>query len=159
MQKYVEHKQNVEIIVRILSREEWEKEQRELEHKDVKPIVNEKASFTQTFIYWLMEYGIGLINAPSIKAELRDPNGGLIKTFTSLNELSVATRDTTDVGIKVRIIDSSSDSYTFRYLNVNSKRGEEEAMAIRHTFLQNYTKGSDQIADITVITYVTGCVA
>jgi len=39
------------------------------------------------------------------------------------------------------------------------KRVSTVAHAIIHTFSQTYTKGSDQIADITVRTGISGCVS
>ena len=146
------HKQVVEEDVKIYTREEWEK----IREKESKYKKCEGGSFSQSLVYYMCDYGATLIANAPVKAELRDPNGGLIKTFTSLNELAVDV-EADKVYIRVRIVDSSTDSYTFRYLKVWARYGESDITAIYHTFSQNYTKGSDQIADIKVRTGVGGC--
>jgi len=156
MGKEYRHKQVSEEEVRIMSREEWEKLAREEACKKQKYSKSEGNSFAASFVYYMEDYGCTLIANAPVKAELRDPNGGLIKTFTSLNALTVDVEGDR-VFIRVRIIDSSTDSYTFRYLKVWARRGEENFTAIYHTFSTNYTKGSDQIADITVRTGIGGC--
>jgi len=150
------HKQICDEEVIIMDRKDYEKLMKLKERSECKVRKNKNASFSQTAVYRMCEYIATLIaNAPT-KAELRDPNGVLIKSFTSLNELAVDVEGDR-VFLRVRIIDNSTDAYTFRYLKVWEKYGDTSETCIYHTFSQNYTKGSDQIADIKVRTGIGGC--
>lgn len=63
------------------------------------------------------------------------------------------------VYLVVKVVDTSTDSYTFRRL-VAYWRTEDTAklVAVDHTFGQNYTKQTNQTAIIIVKTGVSGCV-
>jgi hypothetical protein len=150
------HKQICEEEVIIMNREDYMKLKEMIDKMKFKPTKVKNASFSQTAVYRMCNYIATLVSNAPIKAELRDPNGNLIKTFTSLNELAVDVEGD-KVYLRVRIIDSSTDSYTFRYLKVWERYGESDETCIWHTFSQNYTKGSDQIADIKVRTGIGGC--
>jgi len=150
------HKQICDEEVIIMDRKDYEKLKEMIDKRKFKHTKVKSASFSQTAVYRMCEYIATLIaNAPT-KAELRDPNGVLIKSFTSLNELAVDVEGDR-VFLRVRIIDNSTDAYTFRYLKVWEKYGDTSETCIYHTFSQNYTKGSDQIADIKVRTGIGGC--
>jgi hypothetical protein len=150
------HQQVSDEEVIILPREMYEKFMKLKEKSECKVRKSKNASFSQTAVYRMCNYIATLVSNAPIKAELRDPNGNLIKTFTSLNELAVDVEGD-KVYLRVRIIDSSTDSYTFRYLKVWERYGESDETCVYHTFSQNYTKGSDQIADIKVRTGISGC--
>jgi hypothetical protein len=150
------HRQICEEEVIIMDRKDYEKLKEMIDKRKFKPTKVKSGSFSQTAVYRMCNYIATLVANAPYKAELRDPNGNLIKTFTSLNELAVDV-ESDKVYLRVRIIDNSTDSYTFRYLKVWERYGESDETCIYHTFSQNYTKGSDQIADIKVRTGIGGC--
>jgi hypothetical protein len=139
-----------------MNREDYMKLKEMIDKMKFKPANVKSGSFSQTAVYRMCNYIATLVSNAPTKAELRDPNGNLIKTFTSLNELAIDVEGD-KVYLRVRIIDSSTDSYTFRYLKVWERYGESDETCIYHTFSQNYTKNSDQIADIKVRTGIGGC--
>jgi hypothetical protein len=154
------HKQLAEERVVIVNRDEYDRIKSmidEEENKRFKPKKCRHASFTILFGQYLMSVGRNAIAAQS-KARLYDANLNLVKEFTSYYTL-----DTVNEGanqwIRVRIVDNSTDTYSFKYLYVLFQYDTTIAYAIIHTFSQTYTKGSDQIADITVRTGISGCVS
>jgi len=150
------HRQICEEEVIIMDRKDYEKFKEMIDKRKFKPAKVKSGSFSQTAVYRMCNYIASIVSNAPIKAELRDPNGNLIKTFTSLNELAVDVEGDR-VFLRVRIIDNSTDSYTFRYLKIWERYGDSDETCIYHTFSQNYTKGSDQIADIKVRTGIGGC--
>ena len=152
----VKHKQISEEEVIIMNREDYMKLKEMIDKMKFKSAKVKSGSFSQTAVSRMCNYIASLVANASTKAELRDPNGNLIKTFTSLNELAVDV-ESDKVYLRVRIIDNSTDSYTFRYLKIWERYGDSDETCVYHTFSQNYTKGSDQIADIKVRTGIGGC--
>jgi hypothetical protein len=154
------HKQVADERVVIVNRDEYEKIKKLIDEEDAKRFKSKKskhASFTILFGKYLMSVGRDAIAAQSV-ARLYDENLNLVKEFTSFYTL-----DTIDEGanqwIRVRVVDNSTATYSFRYLYVLFRYDTTVAHAIIHTFSQTYTKGSDQIADITVRTGISGCVS
>jgi hypothetical protein len=157
------HKQIADERVVIVNRDTYDKIKKLLDEDDAKQFKSRKsrhASFTQVFIGHVFEDGKSRIASAS-RVELLDTNGNVVKTFTSFTELVVeAAYESGDrrVYIRVRVVDNSTDAYSFKYMNVYYTVDSGVDKAIIHTFNQVYTKGSDQIADITVRTGVGGLV-
>jgi hypothetical protein len=151
----VKHQQVSDEEVIILPREMYEKFMREREKKaEVKK--GKGASFTISFASYILTYGKDAIASAS-KVELLDVNLNVVKTFTSFYTLDVV-GEADKQYIRVRIVDNSTDAYSFKYMYVYYVTGGTLVIAIKHTFSQTYTKGSDQIADITVRTGISGLV-
>ena len=154
------HKQLAEERVVIVSRNEYEKIKRLIDEEDAKrfkPKRCKHASFTVGFGNYLMEQGRKAIAAAS-KCRLYDSSYNLVKEFTSYYTLDTI-NECANQWIRVRIVDNSTDTYSFLYLYVLCQYDSITLNAIAHTFSQVYTKNSDQIADITVKTGITGCVS
>ena len=154
------HKQIADERVVIVNRDEYERIKRLIEEEDAKgfkPKRCKHASFTVGFGNYIMEQGRSAIASAS-KCRLYDSSNRLIKEFTSYYTLDTI-NDGANQWIRVRIVDDSTDTYSFLYLYVLYQYGSTIAHAIIHTFSQTYTKNSDQIADITVKTGISGCVS
>jgi len=96
--------------------------------------------------------------AASPNAQLLDEAGNIVKTFTLTTDDVVYYQSGSTAIVKVRIIDDSNESYTFKRLQLlgqNPEAPPETApveILIDHTFSQNYSKSPDQTLEIYVYT-------
>ena len=99
-----------------------------------------------------------MINASIVKVRLYDANNNLTKEFTDVYELSVGVEEDY-VFLYIRVVDLSNAAYKFKWMHVYALDGSTSFVAVKHPFLQEYEKGSNQVVDIKVRTGVLGCVS
>ena len=93
-------------------------------------------------------------------AELLDEGGNVVKTFAlTTDDISVYGSGATAI-IKIHILDTSNDVYSFKSVRIKYKTAPEatEDIAILHELAQTYDKGASQSVEIYIYTGIAGCI-
>jgi len=108
------------------------------------------------FLTTLKNYILNVTN----NVELLDEGQNVVKTFQlTSDDISVYGSGDTAI-IRIHILDTSNDVYSFRYVRVKfaTAPGASEEIGILHELAQTYSKGANQSVEIYIYTGIAGCI-